>query len=95
MNRTYEPAGQIAVPTPREPTLNERLNGISNRMQSQCERIEQVLGRINGTPAAAPTNHGGKITDISPTLPLATVVEHLESVQSRLMELAIGVEKIA
>ena len=83
-----------AAPTPREPSLNERLNSISNRMQSQCDRIESVLGRVNGTPTAE-RNVNDKVAQIAPTLPLATVVEHLESVLARLQELAAGVERIA
>ena len=79
---------------PKEATLNHRLNNVSERLQEQCERIEGVLGRVNGTPTAQPMR-GKDAATISPTLPLSTIVEHLESVQARLTELAHGVERIA
>ena len=88
-------AGQATQPAaPREPTINERLNRVSDRMQVACERIESVLARVNGTPQAE-KGDPSKMAQINPTLPLGTVVEHLEAVQSRLMELAAGVERIA
>ena len=81
---------------PRQPNLNERLNEISERLQNQCQRIEEVLARVNGTPI--PAAQGRNLADPikpMPSLPMATVIEHLESVQSRLMELAAGIERIA
>ena len=34
----------------REATLNERLNRVGEQFNSQCDRIEGVLSRVNGTP---------------------------------------------
>ena len=87
----------VANSAPRERTLNERLNDISLSLQSQCERIESVLCRINGTPQTQgqPARGLADVAKINPTLPLATVVEHLEAVQSRLTELAMHVERVA
>lgn len=91
----YAQAGQAMQPSaPREPTINERLNRVLDRMQAACDRIEAVLARVSGTPQAE-RGDPAKLAQINPTLPLGTVVEHLESVQARLMELANGVERIA
>lgn len=94
MNQGYSGANPSAE-KPREPTLNERLNKVSERMQFDfCERLESVLGRINGNPTPK-TDSVNRIAQIQPTLPLATVVEHLEAVQSRLAALAASIERIA
>ena len=91
----YAQAGQATQPSaPREQTINERLNRVSDRMQAACERIEGVLARVNGTPQAE-KGDPSKLAQINPTLPLGTVVEHFESIQARLIELANGVERIA
>jgi len=89
-------AAEQAAKAPRQPNLNERLNGVSERLQAQCERIEQVLDRVNGTPSKqAQGGIVGNAVTALPTLPMATVIEHLESVQSRLTELASTIERIA
>lgn len=97
MNQAYQGEAAMGSNKPREPNLNERLNRLSERLQNQCERIESVLSRVNGTPTATARAPGslGDVAKINPSLPLATVVEHLEAVQSRLTELACGVERIA
>lgn len=86
----------VAGNAPRQQNLNERLNDVSERLQQQCQRIEDVLCRVNGTPTtqSQARNLSDPIKPM-PSLPMATVVEHLESVQSRLTELARGVEQIA
>ena len=38
--------------TPRVQTLNYRLNRALDRIESEADRIERCLGRINGTPNA-------------------------------------------
>lgn len=89
-------AEEVKMKADREPSLNERLNRLSDRMQQQCQRIEDVLARVNGTPTnRPPTTSMAVPTPINPVLPLVTVVEHLEAVQSRLTELAMHVERIA
>lgn len=93
MNQAY--AGSIdSVATKREPTINERLNRISERMQGSCERVENVLARVHGNPPK-PSGSGAVAAQITPTLPLATIVEHLEAVQARMADLASSVERIA
>lgn len=75
-------------------TLNERLNKVSEALQFQCERIESVLAKVNGSPQPGrpPTT---AVAQINPTLPLATVVDHIEAVQARLADLATHAERIA
>ena len=94
MNQNYPGATQAEKP--REANLNERLNMLSERLKTQCDRIESVLARVNGTPPIPIGSAGrGENKTAMPTLPLATVVEHLEAVQARLLELTDGVERIA
>lgn len=90
----YATAAQ-AKNTPRTPNLNERLNRVSEYIQANCDRIEAVLSRVNGTPQAEGRAPRDKLAQISPTIALATVVEHLESAQARLSDLASGLERIA
>ena len=82
---------------PREATLNERLNKVSDSLQFQCERIQSVLARVNGTPPAVLGQGQNKNTlaQITPTQPLTAIVEMLESTNKRLDELAHGIERIA
>ena len=82
-----------AIQPERAITLNERLNKACVSLQYQCERLESVLSRVNGTPQKI---EGAKVgTAPTPTLPLQATVEHLEEVQGRLATLADGVERIA
>jgi hypothetical protein len=81
----------------REVTLNERLNKMVESLQYQCDRLESVLSRVNGTPPT-PIGTSGRpsdVTPIKPTLPLSQVVEMIEALQTRLSDLATGVERIA
>lgn len=81
--------------TPRTPTLNERLNKVSDSLQFQCERLEGVLARVNGTPQAERTSRDKVVSPISPTHALANVVELLETSARRLDELNTNAEQIA
>lgn len=83
-----------ATESPRDLTLNERLGKAAESMQYQCERIEAVLSRVNGTPQKI-DGTGKAAVPIRPTLPLAQTVEHMEAIYQRLSDLASGVEKIA
>ena len=80
--------------TPRVATLNERLNKVAEGLQFQCERLEGVLGRVNGTPTAE-RNNRDKVAAISPTHALANVGDMLETATRRLDELATNAEQIA
>lgn len=84
---------QAAMASDRAITLNERLNKTCETLQYQCERLESVLSRVNGTPQKIEKAIQG--TAPSPTLPMSAIVEHLEAVQARLAELCSGVERIA
>lgn len=95
MNQGYAGSNNAVATAPREPNLNERLNRLSENLQVSCERIEAVLSRVNGTPRGGNVDAAAKLSQISPTLPLATVVEHLEAVRNRLNDLASNAERIA
>lgn len=80
----------------REVTFNERLNRVGDQLATQCDRLESVLSRVNGTPRADSVNRLGEApTPIRPTLSLSQVVENLEALAKRLGELRTGVERIA
>lgn len=80
----------------RRVTLNDRLNKLSEALQYQCERIESVMRRVNGGPHdGTASGRAGGATPITPTLPLTTVIDHLEGAQARLADLATQVENIA
>jgi hypothetical protein len=96
MNMGSGYAGQTApaAKVEREATLNERLNRIAEALTYQCERLESVLSRVNGTPQA-PSSSKGDVAQIRPTHPLAEVVQMLEATQERISSLTNGVERIA
>lgn len=75
-------------------TLNERLNRALEILSYQCERIEAVLSRVNGTPQKAETNCG-QVKGSRPTMPLQTAIETTESTASRLVDLVGDIERIA
>lgn len=77
----------------RATTLNERLNKVCESMQFQCERIERVMNRVEGSPSKIESAKGGQAP--VPTLPMNTIVEHLEQVHSRLADLATSIERVA
>lgn len=79
----------------RSMTLNERLNKASEGLQYQCERIESVLARVNGTPQPGRPPSAASVTQITPTLPLAAVVDHMEAIHGRMSEIAAQAERIA
>lgn len=77
----------------KEATFNDRLNKVADSIAFQCERIESVLSRVNGTPQVK--NPEGAAVPIRPMFPLSQIVENLENANQRLNSLATGVEKIA
>lgn len=86
-------ADQAAKTAERAITLNERLNSALNTLGYQCERLEAVLGRINGTPQRIEAAQTGKAP--TPILSMQHNVENLEAQTNRLVELLNGVERIA
>lgn len=85
---------ESAAPTPKEATLNDRLNKAADSLAFQCDRIESVLARVNGTPPT-PGNKDAGVAQIRPTHALVQVVEHLETLNQRLAGLAANAENIA
>lgn len=77
--------------TPRVPTLNERLNRALDRIETEADRIERCLGRINGVPEAAERGQA----QIAPTRNLVSVVEQLEKQAERLRHLSENVDQVA
>lgn len=75
-------------------TLNERLNRMAETLGYQCERIEGVLARVNGTPQSIQAA-GRNETTKQPTLPMGATVDTIEKQMQRLADLATGVESIA
>jgi hypothetical protein len=81
--------------TPPVATINDRLNKVAETLQYQCERISQVLSRVNGTPSDKTGYGPGEVAQIRPVQPLAQIVEQLEGASARIADLATGVERIA
>lgn len=88
----YGNATQPVSTAPREATLNERLNRSLIAAQDQCNRIESVLARVNGTPQAISGNDKGAV---APQFPLGAAVEQAEILAQRLANLATSIEQIA
>lgn len=88
-------ASQLSAKAERESTLNERLNKVGEKFAYQCDRIESVLSRINGTPQKGDAVAGNAPTPIRPTIGMQNMVENLESLSIRLESLRIGIERIA
>ena len=88
---------QESAKTEREATLNERLNRAGDQLATQCDRIESVLSRVNGTPHGADRRPpmGEAPSPIRPTQSLSQMVENLEALAKRLQDLRNGVERIA
>ena len=76
---------------PRPQTLNERLNRALDRIETEGDRIERHLGRVNGTPQAGEKGSA----QIAPTRNLVSVVEGMEQQAERLRNLAEGVDQVA
>ena len=75
------------------PTLNSRLNRVLDRIESDCDRIEHILGRVNGTPQKDRST--GSVAQISPTRAMTNAVEQIEGQAERLATLAASLEIIA
>lgn len=74
-------------------TLNDRLNKMLDTLSYQCERIEAVLSRVNGTPQKIESAKAGNAP--RPILSMQNAIEGLENTSQRLVELTGGVERIA
>jgi hypothetical protein len=86
-------AGEQAVKADRVSTINDRLNKMLDTLGYQCERIEAVLSRVNGTPQKIESAKGGIAP--RPSLSMQNAIETLETTTERLTSLANGVEQIA
>lgn len=85
--------GSMNAPTAQR-TFAARLESTAYTLSLQCNRIEDTLAKINGTPRA-PGNPGDKAEKIAVTAPLAQSVEALEQQAKRLCELANMLEQVA
>ena len=84
---------QNAMPVSDKPiTLNDRLNHMLETLSYQCDRLESVLSRVNGTPQKIESAKG---TAPRPTLSMQNAIESLETTTARLVELTSGTERIA
>jgi hypothetical protein len=74
-------------------TLNDRLNRMLETLGYQCDRLEAVLSRVNGTPQKIESASGGKAP--RPTMSMQNAIESLETTTQRLVDLTSGTEHIA
>lgn len=89
----YDQAAKSAT-ADRQATLNDRLNKALETISYQCDRIEAVLSRVNGTPQKIEgASRGGQPP--RPTISMQNALEGLESATHRLVELTNGAEQIA
>lgn len=79
---------------PAAPTMAARLERAARDLNGQCQRIEDMLARVNGTPRAVGSQNVAQ-EKISTTAPLAASVEAVEIVIKRLAELAANLEGVA
>lgn len=77
---------------PAELTLNQRLNTLSGNFANSCDRLENVLGRVNGAPTA---NAGIGGVAPTPQFAMGEMVSRLEEQVSKLAALVDGAERIA
>lgn len=88
------PAADSRPSAPKPITLNQRLANSAEQLLRQCQRVESVLSRINGTPPA-PGTGSDNIAKISSTPPLLSSVDSIEQQAERLARLADGLENVA
>ena len=84
--------GVVGSPVaPKEMTLTDRLTNAARNLDNNCDRLETVLCRVNGTPGSA------SATAKQPAGNPSTVdtVNDMERICQRLALLAEGVERIA
>lgn len=74
-------------------TINDRLNKAVDTVSYQCDRLESVLSRVNGTPQKIESAKTGNPP--RPTMSMQNAIENLEALTQRLADLAGGVESIA
>lgn len=84
---------KAATTTERDATLNDRLNKMLETLGYQCERIEAVLSRVNGTPQKIESGKAGSAPRA--TLAMQNAIESLETTTGRLVDLTTNVERIA
>ena len=84
--------GEMASAPEKQPTLNDRLNKALNIVCDQCDRLEGVLSRVQGSPPK-PANAGA--VPIRGALSMNMAIEHLEQACARLVEMSHQIEHIA
>jgi hypothetical protein len=78
------------TPVPTAPTLNERLNRALDRLETEGDRIERCLCRVNGTPIKENSD-----SPVAASRNLVAVVEGLENQVERMRSLSEGMDRIA
>lgn len=86
-------AADQAAKTATAVTINDRLNKTMEIVSYQCDRLESVLSRVNGTPQKIESAKAGNAP--RPIMSMQNTVENLEALTQRLTDLAGGVESIA
>ena len=69
------------------------MNRVLDRIEGECDRIDRVLGRVNGTPQKDISV--GSVAQISPMRAMTNVVEQIEGQADRLSSLASNLETVA
>lgn len=85
--------GGPTSPSPQR-TLAARLESAAGTIQAQCNRVEDVLAKINGTPRNPPMG-SDRAEKIATTAPLAMSVDAVEALAKRLCDLASNLEQVA
>lgn len=75
-------------------TLADRLESAMSTVSYQCDRIESVLSKVNGTPRPQQPAGSDK-SAIKVTAPLAQTVDFAEELAKRLCDLSSNLEQIA
>jgi hypothetical protein len=78
--------------SPKQPTINDRLNGIADRFENAARRIDSALSRIHGTPQADPGNAEKTTATIRS---LAEIAAYMDSQAEYLTRLAESLESVA
>lgn len=82
-----------ATAQPKPATLNDRLTRSAESFTKACQRVENMLSRVNGTPQ--PGEKAVDVPKIAPMPPLVSALEQVENQVERLHRLADSLENVA
>lgn len=83
--------GSGSTSAPTAATIAQRLSTLSSDLTQSCQRIESVLGRVNGTPQ----QEGAAQPAVTATAPMMSSVEVIEAQAERLNRLVNLLEQVA